>query len=185
MDKHSFVEKLEYSMGDSITNDIRRIKEAIDRCIKVEKTNAEMDKTGVDYIATLKSGVTIKIDAKTREAHSSRYWKNGEPELAIETWSVYDTKIGWTGNSSSPVEYILYTFDPSDTDKYYLIPFQLLRTAARRNYQSWKDKYGEKSQYSYGSNGIKWQSKCIFVPASVVIEALVQVMVLQDEIEIA
>ena len=56
--------------------------------------------------------------------------------------------------------------------------FQLLRNAAEKNKGRWKHYYGEKFQYSrdyYRS----WISKCIFVPASVVINAI------KDEMELS
>ncbi len=46
-----------------------------------------MDKHGVDYIATLRKGAEVYVDAKTRRAGCSRWWRNGE-EVAIEKWSI-------------------------------------------------------------------------------------------------
>lgn len=176
VDKHSFISKLEFSMGRSMDNDIERIKAAFYKCARVEKTNTDIDKTGVDYYAVLESGVVINIDAKARERGASRYWANGEPELAIETWSVYKSKPGWTFSLKSDVDYILYSFDSTDADKYYLLPFQLLRNAAIANYRKWESQFPEKSQYSY-DDGRKWESRCIFVPASVVLDAITIQMV--------
>ena len=151
-------------------SDIIRIKHALRNCDRVEKTDIETDKTGVDYYAHLKSGVIVKVDAKRREAGASRFWKS-EPELAIETWSVFKTKVGWTFNKGSPAEYILYSFEPCDSNNFYLIPFQLLRNAAFDNGREWRDTYHEKTQYSGG-----WESRCIFVPASVVLNAVCRAM---------
>lgn len=139
-------------------------------CVNVEKTDVETDKTGVDYYAYLKTGVIVKIDAKRREVGVSKFWK-GIPELAVETYSVYKSKIGWTFNSASPVDYILYSFEPCDSNNYYFLPFQLLRKAAYDNGREWRNRYGEKPQYSNG-----WESRCIFVPAPVVIAAINKAM---------
>jgi len=179
---HDFQKKLEFSNGDNAVCDIERIKSSLYGCIAVEKTDIETDKTGVDYLAHLNVkgkdgtpggavGATVGVDAKRREKGASKWW-NGEPELAIETVSVVENeKIGWTFNSKCPVDYILYSFDKEDSDKYYFIPFQLLRKAAWTHGREWIGKYKEKEQKSDG-----WTSKCVFVPASVVLKAVCELM---------
>lgn len=174
---HDFNAKLEWSNGTNIKSDIDRIKHALgEKCIRVEKTDIETDKTGVDYFAYLSKGAIINVDAKRREANSSKYWKNGEPELAIETRSVINPfKIGWTFNTASPVDYILYSFEPCDSNYYYFIPFQLLRKVAFENGRNWLDAYKEKTQ-----NSGNWKSTCIFVPASVVLNTIYNTMMHVD-----
>lgn len=170
MVEHSFDGKLEYSLGRQQTDDVAKIMHALHGCERVEKTDTDVDKTGVDYFAWLKGGAVVNVDAKAREPNAARYWRQGVPELAIETWSVRGVKRGWTYNIQSPVDYILYTF--ADTDLYYFLPFQLLRTAAICNYHKWLEQYGVKSQFSRGEYGSCWESQCIFVPAPVVLDAL-------------
>ncbi len=165
-------EKLEYSLSAQQEFDIAILKKHIPQCVDVRKTDAEQDKTGVDYIATLKNGAEILIDAKTRTADCAKWWKNGEPEFALEVWSVKGKKIGWTLSTKTNVDYILYTFDRSVCDKFFFLPFQLLRKAFREYGRAWKEKYGLKTQYSNG-----WQSEAIFVPASVVLKAVGRAMV--------
>lgn len=176
--KWDFNQKLEFSFGRREQIDLETIKDVISSCISVEKTDVETDKTGIDYIATLKDGAKIGIDAKAREKGASRYWKYGEAELALEIWSVCPTKTakgkkGWTLSEKSNVDYILYTFDCNDWDKFYLLPFQLLRNAFNKNGVKWCKKYKRKKQYSDC-----WQSEAVFVPASVVISAVSQEMVI-------
>ena len=175
---HDFSKKLAFSNGANAESDMERIKYVLGRaCAKVEKTDIEADKTGIDYVATLRGGATVNVDAKRREKGASRYWKNGEPELAIETYSVYDTKYGWTFSTSSLVDYILYSFEPEDCNDYFFLPFQLLRKAACDNVRKigdkilWNGLYIERKQFSGD-----WESRCIFVPASVVISAITEQM---------
>jgi len=173
----NFEKKLAYSKGFRLDNDIETLKSLIDGCISVTKTPAEQDKKGIDYIATLRRGAIIKIDAKTRELGCSEYWQNGEPELAPEIWSVMPggkykiprekAKTGWTLDESNNVHYIFCTFDPVDTEEVYLLPFQLYRMAFRKNLYIWKEYYKVAIQDS-GS----WQSKCIFVPACIIMDAI-------------
>ncbi len=169
---HDFRQKLEFSLGERQIFDANALKMCFPNCVEVIKTNDETDRRGIDYVARLSGNALINIDAKTREKGASRFWRYHEPELALEIWSVIPTstnagKCGWTVNDSSQVDYILYTFDKTDTDKFYLLPFQLLRTAFIHNKNLWCNKYVQKTQYSRD-----WQSEAVFVPASVVISEI-------------
>lgn len=175
----SFTEDLEFSQGGRMQTDMDILKQSIRKCVSVKKTSIEEDKKGVDYIVTLEDGATIRVDAKRRRKGASKSWtRRDEPELAIETWSVITTdgqrKKGWTFNTGKECDLILYVFDPEDTDKYYLIPFPLLRQASINNLVTWDYRYRQRTQRSIG-----WKSKCMMVPASVVLEAVKAEMVKQ------
>lgn len=167
---------LAYSRGIRETTDLVTIQNLIEGCVSVEKTDSEMDRAGVDYVARLRKGAEILIDAKTRTPGCSKHWRNG-PELALELWSVRPTsrskgKAGWTVCEAKNVDYILFTFDLADSDNVYLYPFQLLRMAFRNNFLKWvEQKYKTDIQNSGG-----WQSECIFVPEVVVWDAMRQAM---------
>ena len=168
MTVYDFDAMLLYSRGKRELTDMDTIVALIDGCIGVTKTDAVTDRTGVDYVATLRRGAKLFIDAKTRTPGCSRFWRFG-PELALETWSVRPEtgrqgKTGWTLSEESDVHYILFTFDPSDTKEVFLYPFQLLRMAFRRNLNAWTNK-GYKTDIQ---NSGHWRSECLFVPESVV-----------------
>lgn len=164
---NDFNEKLRYSLGQQQIFDIQLLKQHIPKCTNIIKTDIEMDKSGVDYIAEISGGAQILIDAKTRMRGCSKYW-NGEPELAIEIWSVVEKKkVGWTFNDNTLVDYILYTFPDEDCKEYFFLPFQLLRKAAIENYFSWCQKYRVKDQLNNG-----YTSRAVFVPANIVIDAI-------------
>lgn len=164
--------KLEYSLSAQQQFDIYLLMNYIPHCISIRKTSVEEDRKGVDYVAVLQNGAEILIDAKTREPGSKRYWKHGEAELALEIWSVVEReKIGWTLNNSTNVDYILYRFDRKDWDKFYFIPFQLLRKAFWENGPKWVETYVRKKQKSNS-----WTSECVFVPASIVLDAVSKIM---------
>lgn len=172
--KYNFAERLEFSQGSRINFDLNLIRDIIPHCVSVNKTDTLTDKTGIDYIAKLRGGAEIGIDVKTREKGASRWWKNGEAELALEIWSVCPDKInnihgkrGWTLSDNSNVDLILYTFDSKDCEKFYLLPFQHLRTAFIKNGRDWINKFQRKKQNSNG-----WQSEAVFVPASIVLNAI-------------
>lgn len=178
---YEFYEKLEYSLGEREEFDINLLKKTFN-WQNVIKTDTGTDKTGVDYIATLRRGGKINIDAKTRERGSSKWWSYSEPEVALEVWSVMPEngnpgKIGWALNEASNVDYILYTFDKYDTDKFYFLPFQLLRMAFVNNYKDWTRKYFKKKQETIDRCGnVLWTSECVFVPASVLIKEITRLM---------
>ena len=174
--KYNFSERLKFSQGKKIKTDQEIIKQAIPFCESVIKTDEVTDKSGIDYIAKLQGGAEIGIDVKTREQGCSRFWKYEEPELVLEIWSIYPDrknkgKRGWTLSERTNVDLILYTFNEKDSSKYYLLPFQHLRKAFITNGKDWVKKYEKKFQYSE-----TWKSEAVFVPASVVLGAIMQEM---------
>lgn len=136
---------------------------------EVIKTPTDLDKQGIDYCVRCQDDSIITVDAKSRQMGAKRFWHNGEPELCLERYSDVDAKIvGWLfKNSPIHPDYILYTFDKSDTDMVYLFPFHLLKKATITNGKQWADRYKIRKQ----PNGRYW-SDAIFVPASVLIEAV-------------
>ncbi len=171
---NSFTDCFEYSIGSREQFDIELLKSHI-RCESVEKTDDETDKLGIDYIVTFKDGSKMTVDAKTRKPGAKRYWTDG-PELALEQYSVVENKkIGWLfKRSETHPDYILYTFDKSDTDNFYIIPFVLLKKAAFINWSEWEKQFGIKKQPNSDFNG--YTSSALFVPASIVLEAVAKQM---------
>ena len=169
---YDFDERLAFSQGKRMKSDIELLKRIIPYCTEVVKADTNTDKQGIDYIAYLAGGAEIGIDAKTREKGASKFWHYGEAELALELWSIYpngnkEGVKGWTLSDKTNVDLILYTFDSTDWDKFYLLPYQLLRMAFIRKGREWLSSYARKKQTSNN-----WQSEAIFIPASIVIEAV-------------
>lgn len=67
---------------------------------------------------------------------------------------------------------ILYTFDPEEWNQFYLVPFQHLRMAFQEYYKEWHGVYPQRKQ----DNG-SYFSEAMFVPASVVLNAVKMKMV--------
>lgn len=167
---------LDVSRGVRELTDLETIRSLLPGCVEVIKTNGQQDRAGIDYLATLRGGAVVAIDAKTRQSGCSRYWADGIPDLALEKWSVipsngYDGKTGWTLSETSNVDYILFTFDKSDSNEVFLYPFQLLRAAFRAEIHNWYRIYRHRIQ-----NSGTWQSECVFVPEHVVWKAVRYVM---------
>ena len=174
---YGFEERLKFSKGARCECDHKTIFALLHGCIHVVDHDCKGDDGGVDYIALLRRGTSVMIDAKTRTKGCSKYWKYGEPELAIEKWSVMPDdscplgKAGWTLDESKETDMVLYTFDPSDSNVAFLFPFQSLRMAAVNMIQKWQSLYKVDTQTSHGF-GKKWKSQAVLVPASVVIAAI-------------
>jgi hypothetical protein len=175
---YSFQERLQFSKGARQASDIETIKSLLDGCSEVREAKKDLDLLGVDYIATLRKGAEVYVDAKTRQAGCSRFWR-GEPEIAIETWSVmpggkFQTtigKTGWTLDEAKITDLVLYTFDYSDCKTAFLLPFQNLRIAARRMVRHWMQRFKVDVQTTQ-EHGRQWESQVILVPISEVILAL-------------
>lgn len=145
-------------------------KETLQRLLggdyRIEKVDGcnRLNKLGVDYIAANPNGAVLWIEHKLRVAGCSGFWErtpDGKliPELALEVWSVKDTVPGWTLDWKKTTDFVLFTFDPSDLNVAFFLPYQLLRIAFHRNLEDWKSRYMKAVQRS-GS----WHSECLFVP---------------------
>lgn len=174
---YGFDDRLAFSRGISEARDIDTIKSMLrPGCVRVEKTDGDMDRQGTDYLAYMRRGDVLQIDAKTRDKNAANYWTNG-PEVALEIWSVmpggrFDTpaasaRAGWTLNEAKHVDLILYTFDPEAWHEAFLLSFPLLRAAFHRNFEEWTTRFRRFKQSSF-MDGRRWESECIFVPIDVV-----------------
>jgi hypothetical protein len=180
MTEYGFESKLAFSRGIRESTDLETIRAMIVGCTTVVKADVDLDRVGIDYIATLRRGRQIYIDAKAREAGCSQYWRNG-PELALELWSVVpengaDGRVGWTLDEAKQTELVLFTFDPSDHESCYLVSFQLLRMAFHTFLHEWRLAYPSPLQKTRHNGGV-WHSQCVFVPVPVVYEAINDVSV--------
>ena len=176
MNDYGFKERLAFSKGCAGSNDAETIQRLLPGCINVIQAHEDLDKTGVDFVAHLRRGSKVNIDVKRRDLGVSKYW-TGEPELTLEQWSVVPSNTkqgvaGWTLDESKATDYILYVFHPADCRDAYLIPFQLLRMAFRRNNVTWRNAYRIGRCSTYG----RYETESVFVPASVVIDHVAQEM---------
>ena len=145
---NDFHTDLMYSLGEREKFDTDVLMNFFpERPVSIEKTTPDEDREGVDYIVHMRDGSSLTVDAKTRKPGASKWWYHGEPELCLERYSVVEKKrLGWLFRESSiHPNYILYTFDRDDTDRVYLIPFFLLRKAAKVYGPKWRIQYGLKT----------------------------------------
>lgn len=180
--EYDFQKQLEFSQGIVQRTAEETIKTMLCGCVSVSKANIILDKSGIDYIATLRGGATVGIDHKARAAGCKKHWRQG-PELALEKWSVVPSencptgKPGWTLDESKATDYTLHTFAIEDTFVAYLLPFQLLRVAFRRRINQWWKSFRHELQISTRQGSGGWRSECIFVPAFEVLEGIKEEMI--------
>jgi hypothetical protein len=172
MNEYDFQERLTFSVQSEGRTFEKIISETLPGISTVVKTDVAVDKTGVDYIATLRRGSKINIDLKLRSAGCSKFWDNKKEELALEYWSVMPDethvgKAGWTLDEAKDTHYTLHAFSAEDSTRVFLLPFQLLRKAFRTNAELWKKEYRVEKQSSK-----TWKSECVFVPAHIVMNAI-------------
>lgn len=128
--------------------------------IEVTQARKEEDKSGVDYWVLLGSGKRLGVDVKVRDED---YAKRGSDDIALETWSVVNVKIGWTLDGAKMTDYILWYW--SETGRWALFPFPLLRAVFRLKKDEWMKRYKVSRQSTPGIRGGRgWHSECVFVP---------------------
>lgn len=148
------------------------------------ETHTDLDKRGADFTAFLGTGRKLMVDVKTRKPGCSRFWKEGRPDLALESWSVVPSSscptgvVGWTLDEHKITDLVLFTFAESDTDRCYMLPFQHLRIAFLRFRPTWLKTYGrngEEARQATARGSTRYESRCLLVPAITVIGAVAEV----------
>lgn len=179
MKDYSFRDQLSWSEDRSGADDMETIRTLLVGCQNVRTATRSEQSYGIDYVATLAGGAPVFIDTKARAEGARRWWRTSQPELALELWSVVPSasapngKIGWTLSQRSRTDMVLFTFDPGDTDLCYLVGFQPLRLAFERFKAEWTVAYGKGGRGErQSSDGGRWESEALFVPAAVVLNAI-------------
>jgi hypothetical protein len=185
-----FDEMRAFSEGRRSKDDLATIQRMLAGCIRVEPvTSADINlqRAGVDYVATLRSGAEVFVDAKARTPGCRRFWRNG-PELQIESWSLVPGTCprqiaglpGWTVDEAKVTDLILYTFDSADTDLCFLVGFQPLRLATREFFRVWSRDYGPPKRQETRCRRCgthQFESEALFVPASEVLDAIKRIAI--------
>ena len=163
-DRHvyDFGERLRYSEG--FAQDMKTIlRQEFPAYTAIRKASKAEDMEGVDYWVVYSCG-KIAIDAKIREED----WKGkGKDDLALESWSVIDKKVGWTRDSTKRTDYVAWFWQ--DTGRYFIVPFRPLCAIFTQYWQQWREWFKVAQQTSG-----EWESECIFVPRKLIVQKLLQ-----------
>jgi len=97
--------------------------------------NSAWQKHGIDRLLLFSNGKQLTVDEKFR--------RKDYGDFLAEIWSVFYSdenprnKPGWTVDASKTCDFIAYALPTSG--KCYLLPFEILRLTARKNYLSWRE----------------------------------------------
>jgi hypothetical protein len=117
---------------------------------------------GIDRVLTLNSGKTLTVDEKVR---SSEY-----NDILLEYWSDEGRKIrGWVAKDLA-CDFIAYAFEQSG--RCYLLPFQSLRRAWRKNGRVWVGSYRRVVAQNKG-----YVTVSVPVPTAILMDAIRDAMI--------
>jgi hypothetical protein len=165
---YGFYDQYRWSEGTQIYGGISEILYAhIPGIERIAKAGIEDDIKGTDYWVYRKNiDKPLSVDVKARNLDPVKTY--GSDDLALETWSIIEKqKIGWTLDTSKETDFILWFFHP--TKRFVLLPFLQLLTVAQEHMTTWKHTYKVRNQ---SSDGGTWHSQCVFVPRTVVLDAI-------------
>ncbi len=153
--KYGFRERLNWSQGITTSADVVEIlKNNVPGCIDVSAATVQDDKSGTDWWCNRSNGKPLSVDLKRRDLDPvQRGWGD---DLALETWSVCYTKVGWTRDDAKLTDFVLWLFP---TGRWVLVPFPLLCSVYQDKWEAWAGEYKTDKQ----SSGT-WESECTFVP---------------------
>jgi len=138
----------------------------------IEKAGYVLDKSGVDYLVHTPRGA-YTVDVKRRGRGAAHHWRSiADPDCAVERWSKYEYGVPGALFRDSPLpDYWAFVYSdlPSRID---VVPAELLRIAARANYEQWAAEYGQRPSVTmtreYGPYSTIW----VPVPLSIVATSL-------------
>jgi hypothetical protein len=163
-----FGEQLRYSEGahaGASCEDI--LLREIPGAMRVARAGTANDRTGTDYWVEV-YGRHLSVDVKVRRDDWAAHHRD-EDDLALETWSVCETKVGWTRDPAKRCDYVLWLW--VETGRFCLVPFPLLCRVFALHWQQWKPHYKCRRQSTPSGDG-GYQSECVFVPRRVVWRAI-------------
>ena len=169
---YEFDDQMAMSDGHAETIEVRSLlMEYIPGALSVQRAHEKNDRSGTDYWVEHATSRHLSVDTKVREEDWS---VKPEPyradDLALETWSVVESKVvGWTRDESKRTDYVLWLW--MDTKRFCLLPFPMLCRAMQQHWEFWCGQYQVSQQHTPGRNG-GWRSECVFVPRDVVWETI-------------
>lgn len=164
---YSFNNELVASKGILESCDVREILTLrLPGCVDADPADEELDRTGVDWMAKLCSGKNVGVDVKTRKKDCKNF---GNDDVALETWSVVGSKVGWSRDKSKACDWVLWVW--KDTGRFFLVPFLPLCYVFCKNWVECREIYEPRTQTTT-RGGNSWKSECVFVPRNVVVDAI-------------
>ncbi len=161
--RYDFAERVEFAEQLSAVN-LRTILAArLPALLAVRRAGVSDDRRGTDYWVERANGLPpLSVDVKIRE----KDWaKRGRDDVALETWSVCYSRVGWTRDTAKRTDFVMWYW--LDTKRFLLIPFPPLCVVFSRHWQEWARVFPTAPQTSG-----EWESECVFVPRRILIERM-------------
>lgn len=167
----NFDRQLNMSNDSEIADKIKRILlYKIPGSVNVTPASTINDRQGVDFWVEMNTAKHLAVDVKIRDKDFSLKGQKYD-DLALETWSVMGSKVGWTRDPDKKCDFVLWYW--IETGRFYLVPFLLLCNAFSKHWQAWLKEY-KKDEQTTEKDGSKYESQCVFVPRAVVTRAIYQ-----------
>jgi hypothetical protein len=130
------------------------------------RADGEHQRAGIDRLLVLANSKTLYVDEKGRRED----W----PDILLETFHEYPSghrKDGWA-RLPLRCDYVAYALVPSQTC--YLLPFLLMQSALRRNWDSWNSQAKKRTNgFSYVvSDNPGYRTRSLAVPPTVLLGAI-------------
>uniref|UniRef100_A0A6M3J7C3 Uncharacterized protein n=1 Tax=viral metagenome TaxID=1070528 RepID=A0A6M3J7C3_9ZZZZ len=173
MKPHDFKEQLEYSDDLSAETEWEAFYLKVwPTAVSIHRIqgNNLWQKSGVDRVVYLSNRSCFLIDEKKR--------RKDYGDVLLEVWSVWyeagstKNKIGWTFDDSKICDFIAY----SVPGKVYLLPFDVLRRAAKANLSEWIKRY----RYPLTAKNNGYETRNVAIPWPVLRDAMNKAMVVRD-----
>jgi hypothetical protein len=176
--EYGFDERLRFADGHapSLAAVDRVLLNRIPGALTVVRADIIDDKAGTDFWVKRQGLPALSVDMKIRADDWSVKPPDYPDDLALESWSVVPVGghtgiVGWTRNAAKRSDFILWYW--RDTGRFFLVSFPALCCVFSRLWQDWRAQFKTRAQSTPGADGrCGWQSECIFVPRSILVETL-------------
>lgn len=162
MREYQFEKQLKFSEGYLNEGIEEILVSRLPGCCSVVRADKASDINGTDYWAIRQDLPPLSVDVKVR---AEDYKLKGHDDLALETWSKVNEKIGWTRDITKRTDFILWYW--TDTGRFVLVSFPELCCVFNKYWRDWYGKY----KHAVQSSG-DWTSECLFVPRTVLMERI-------------
>lgn len=165
---YSFEERLAFSKSQVNESLARILKARLPGVFNVEIAETSEDRQGTDFWAVRDLDLPdLSIDLKVRDKDWSAHPdpRKRADDLALETWSVCGSKVGWTRDETKRTDFVVWYW--LDTGRFFIVSFPALCKVFQMYWEKWSMEYR-----CFKQDSGNWQSECVFVPRAIVMEKL-------------
>jgi hypothetical protein len=168
---YGFQEQIDFSNGHSPDADsvFPFLRDRIPNFRGVRRALKVNDHTGCDYYVERFGLYSLGIDLKLRDEDYSVKPPHFADDLALETFSVNEQKVGWTRDATKATDYVLWYWQ--DTGRFFIVPFPALCAVFTQHWEEWRKQFPVSRQTTREGRRC-WKSECVFVPRRLVMNCI-------------